>query len=231
MIWPRGGQLLRLSHSLHWPQAWGERSRRNHPPALRWWAEAAECRINGNSSTKAISLTPPAAGHCQNGLALERLELELLLQARATTMALCCWRSWSANHRASDPDGLLLSHQLRLLQHDLPSGDNNELWPAAGGSQRQGCGRQAAPLAEAAAAPAGLTLLSHAHLDLAWLWPVADTWQAAERTFRSVLGLMQRAPELHFGHSTPALYAWLQQHRPALFAEISRRCSRAAGSR
>ena len=49
---------------------------------------------------------------------------------------------------------------------------------------------------------------------------MADTWQAAERTFRSVLGLMQRHPELHFGHSTPALYAWLQQHRPALFAEI-----------
>ena len=24
--------------------------------------------------------------------------------------------------------------------------------------------------------------ISHAHLDLAWLWPVADTWQAAERT-------------------------------------------------
>ncbi|MEM0982228.1 MAG: alpha-mannosidase, partial [Cyanobacteria bacterium P01_H01_bin.58] len=26
----------------------------------------------------------------------------------------------------------------------------------------------------------------HAHLDLAWLWPVEDTWRAAERTFRSV---------------------------------------------
>ena len=62
--------------------------------------------------------------------------------------------------------------------------------------------------------------LGHAHLDLAWLWPVADTWQAAERTFRSVLDLMRRWPELRFAHSTPALYAWVEQHRPALFAEI-----------
>jgi alpha-mannosidase len=62
--------------------------------------------------------------------------------------------------------------------------------------------------------------ISHAHLDLAWLWPVADTWQAAERTFRSVLDLMRRWPELRFAHSTPALYAWMQHHRPALFAEI-----------
>ena len=25
VIWPRGGQRLHLSHSLHWPQAWGQR--------------------------------------------------------------------------------------------------------------------------------------------------------------------------------------------------------------
>jgi alpha-mannosidase len=68
--------------------------------------------------------------------------------------------------------------------------------------------------------PGEILWISHAHLDLAWLWPVADTWQAAERTFRSVLDLMKRWPELRFAHSTPALYAWMQHHRPALFAEI-----------
>ena len=62
--------------------------------------------------------------------------------------------------------------------------------------------------------------LGHAHLDLAWLWPVADTWQAAERTFCSALDLMERYPELHFAHSTPALYAWVERHRPALHARI-----------
>ena len=63
-------------------------------------------------------------------------------------------------------------------------------------------------------------MLGHAHLDLAWLWPVADTWQAALRTFESALALMERDPALHFAHSTPALYAWIEQHHPALFARL-----------
>jgi alpha-mannosidase len=65
-----------------------------------------------------------------------------------------------------------------------------------------------------------IQLLGHAHLDLAWLWSVSDTWEAAERTFRSVLQLQQDFPELIFCHSTPALYEWVEQHRPALFAAI-----------
>jgi alpha-mannosidase len=63
-------------------------------------------------------------------------------------------------------------------------------------------------------------LLGHAHLDLAWLWPVSQTWDAAERTFASALNLQQDFPELIFCHSTPALFAWLEQHRPELFADI-----------
>ncbi|MFE1748620.1 alpha-mannosidase [Coleofasciculus sp. H7-2] len=65
-----------------------------------------------------------------------------------------------------------------------------------------------------------ICLLGHAHLDLAWLWPVSDTWEAAQRTFASVLKLLQEFPNLTFCHSTPALYAWIEQHRPDLFAAI-----------
>jgi alpha-mannosidase len=63
-------------------------------------------------------------------------------------------------------------------------------------------------------------LLGHAHLDLAWLWPVAETWKAAERTFRSVLTLQEQFPELIFGHSTPLLYAFMEQHDSDLFRAI-----------
>ena len=62
--------------------------------------------------------------------------------------------------------------------------------------------------------------LGHAHLDLAWLWPVADTWVAAERTFASVLALQREFPELTFSQSSPALLAWVEAHRPQLFAAI-----------
>ncbi|MGJ5630256.1 alpha-mannosidase [Nostoc sp. CALU 1950] len=63
-------------------------------------------------------------------------------------------------------------------------------------------------------------LLGHAHLDLAWLWPVSETWNAAQNTFESVLKLQADFPELIFCHSTPALYAWIEEHRPDLFREI-----------
>ncbi|MBD1212568.1 MAG: alpha-mannosidase [Dolichospermum circinale Clear-D4] len=63
-------------------------------------------------------------------------------------------------------------------------------------------------------------LLGHAHLDLAWLWVVAETWKAAQNTFESVLKLQQDFPELIFCHTTPALYAWVEENRPDLFREI-----------
>lgn len=65
-----------------------------------------------------------------------------------------------------------------------------------------------------------IALMGHAHLDLAWLWEIEDTWKAAERTFRSALNLQQEYPELIFGHSTPALYHWIETNRPELFQEI-----------
>ncbi|MGF1569237.1 MAG: alpha-mannosidase [Nodosilinea sp.] len=62
--------------------------------------------------------------------------------------------------------------------------------------------------------------LGHAHLDLAWLWPMTDTWAAAEATFKSVLALQQDFPELTFTHSSPALFDWLEHQRPELFAAV-----------
>jgi alpha-mannosidase len=63
-------------------------------------------------------------------------------------------------------------------------------------------------------------LLGHSHLDLAWLWPISETWEVAQRTFESVLKLQQEFPNLIYCHSSPALYAWIEQHRPDLFAAI-----------
>lgn len=67
-----------------------------------------------------------------------------------------------------------------------------------------------------------ISLVGHAHLDMAWLWPVSETWLAAQRTFTSVLNLQKDFPDLIFCHTSPALYAWIETHRPDLFAEIKR---------
>jgi alpha-mannosidase len=65
-----------------------------------------------------------------------------------------------------------------------------------------------------------ITCVGHAHLDLAWLWPVEDTWRAAERTFRSVLSLQAAFPNLTYTHSSPALFEWLETHQPQLFQAV-----------
>ena len=63
-------------------------------------------------------------------------------------------------------------------------------------------------------------LLGHAHLDMAWLWTTDETYEVAERTFKSVLSLRQDFPALTFGHTSPALYQWLEDNRPELFQQI-----------
>jgi alpha-mannosidase len=63
-------------------------------------------------------------------------------------------------------------------------------------------------------------LLGHAHLDMAWLWPLAETWDVAKRTFQSVLSLQKEYPELVFGHSSPILYDRIEKSHPDLFNEI-----------
>ena len=63
-------------------------------------------------------------------------------------------------------------------------------------------------------------LLGHAHLDMAWLWPLAETWQVAKNTFISVLNLQKDFPALIFGHSSPLIYEWIKKHHPDLFQAI-----------
>ncbi|MEB3161215.1 MAG: alpha-mannosidase, partial [Synechocystis sp.] len=65
-----------------------------------------------------------------------------------------------------------------------------------------------------------LNLLGHAHLDMAWLWPLEETWEVGERTFQSVINLQAEFPDLIFGHTSPALYEWVEINRPALFRQI-----------
>ena len=165
---------------------------------LRWWADAVELRVDGVSVHRgdlfdtACRWTLPA--RWWQG---EPLTIELRLRSPLhDDGALIHSRIELEPLDPADPHGLLAGTAAELQALRVDHGHGPEPGPGA------------------------LHLLGHAHLDLAWLWPVADTWQAAERTFASALQLMERFGQLHFGHSTPALYAWLEQHRPTLFARI-----------
>ena len=65
-----------------------------------------------------------------------------------------------------------------------------------------------------------LAMTGHAHIDLAWLWPLDETRRKANRTFSTMVGLMERYPEFRFNQSTAQLYAFLEEDDPALFARI-----------
>ena len=68
-----------------------------------------------------------------------------------------------------------------------------------------------------------LCLTGHAHIDLAWLWPLAETRRKLRRTFSSILMLMERYPEFTFNQSSAQAYAWIEQDDPDLFARIQAR--------
>src|SRR5215210_7480959 len=68
-----------------------------------------------------------------------------------------------------------------------------------------------------------LALTGHAHLDLAWLWPVSETIRKGRRTFASVLSLMERYDDFVFNQSSAQLYRWIETGSPEIFERVRRR--------
>ena len=68
-----------------------------------------------------------------------------------------------------------------------------------------------------------VSAVGHAHIDLAWLWPIRETIRKGARTFSSVLAFMERYPDYVFGSSQPQLYAWMKQYYPGLYKRIQSR--------
>lgn len=66
-----------------------------------------------------------------------------------------------------------------------------------------------------------LALSGHAHIDLAWLWPMEETRRKGVRTFHTALQLAEHFPEFRFNHSTAQLYDFVGQDDPALLAAIT----------
>ena len=68
-----------------------------------------------------------------------------------------------------------------------------------------------------------MTAIGHAHLDTAWLWPLAESRRKVIRSFANQLALMDRYPEHRFAASSAQHYAWLEQDAPNLFARVRER--------
>lgn len=65
-----------------------------------------------------------------------------------------------------------------------------------------------------------VALTGHAHLDLAWLWPLEETRRKARRTYHTAVALMERYPEFIFNQSTAQAYEYVREDDPELFERI-----------
>ncbi|MDE6189648.1 MAG: alpha-mannosidase [Clostridia bacterium] len=64
------------------------------------------------------------------------------------------------------------------------------------------------------------TAIGHAHIDLAWLWPIRETKRKGVRTFATALNNMDKYPEYKFGASQAQLFDWIKQEAPELYERV-----------
>ena len=221
LIWPRGGVWLQIEQRITWPEHWSACPDSCERLELSWWADQVRLWVDGDLvhegdlfDTRCRWALPDHWGEGPGVHVLLELRSPCHDDGALITSAL----TREPRHPDRDPQGCLLPEAFRLAGTDVDA--MPESWLACHPESEEAVELVRQHLALQPKPVGGLHWVGHAHLDLAWLWPVADTWQAAERTFRSALQLMGQAPELHFAHSTPALYSWMELHRPELFARI-----------
>lgn len=62
--------------------------------------------------------------------------------------------------------------------------------------------------------------VGHTHIDVAWLWTLAQTREKAARSFSTVLNLMKQYPDYIFMSSQPQLYKFVKEDYPELYEKI-----------
>ncbi len=68
-----------------------------------------------------------------------------------------------------------------------------------------------------------ITVTGHTHIDVAWLWRIAETRQKMARSMATALGLMGEYPEYRFMYNQGVLLDYLDKDYPELYARIGDR--------
>ncbi|HEY9595553.1 MAG TPA: glycoside hydrolase family 38 C-terminal domain-containing protein, partial [Spirochaetia bacterium] len=86
------------------------------------------------------------------------------------------------------------------------------------------CRKRLAPLLACRNGSTAPTLyaVGHAHIDVAWLWPFAETERKIARTLSTQLALMEEYPELRFLQSQPQLYQMTKSCFPELYQRVKK---------
>ena len=65
--------------------------------------------------------------------------------------------------------------------------------------------------------------VGHTHIDVAWMWDLAQTRQKVQRSFSTVLSLMKQYPGYIFMSSQPQLYKFLKEDMPQVYEQVKAR--------
>lgn len=239
IAWPRGKQCCWVYQRLQWPSDLKGYSLQGYKAklALRWWADLAELYVNGvciqTGDLFDCFTRLPLSESVEPGHSVE-VALRLVSPGHddgALVRSQLIFESPDDNF----PEPGFIADELAVLYRYLKQFAPEELREFAhhleGIAWEQVCDRSQFQTSlqalrqrllpwSAWIKQRQINRVGHAHLDLAWLWPISDTWDAAERTFQSVLSLQQDFPELTYTHSSPALFAWLEANRPELFQRV-----------
>lgn len=60
----------------------------------------------------------------------------------------------------------------------------------------------------------------HAHLDLAWKWPIRESKRKGARTFSTQLHNIEKYPDYIFGASQAQLYEWIKEDYPQIYKRV-----------
>ncbi|MDE5618670.1 MAG: alpha-mannosidase, partial [Clostridia bacterium] len=64
------------------------------------------------------------------------------------------------------------------------------------------------------------TAIGHAHLDLAWLWPIRETKRKAARTLSTAIANIDKYKDYTFGVSQAQMLQWVKEDYPDLFERV-----------
>ena len=68
--------------------------------------------------------------------------------------------------------------------------------------------------------PATVDCIGHTHIDVAWMWTYAQTREKVQRSFSTVVRLMEKYPEYTFMISQPQLLEYLKEEAPEIYEQI-----------
>jgi alpha-mannosidase len=146
---------------------------------------------------------------------------DALLSCAERALAAVDWPSGTGDYlaRVAAAPALQTIWELPAPLDPAPPGLTDAERSSVAGASRQ----LAADLAAACGAyppRGGLLLTGHAHLDLAWLWPLAETRRKALRTGWTAVNLLARYPEFIFNQSSAQWYAFVAEDDPELLRRI-----------